>query len=149
MNYGLIFALVICLAIFVGSIEQARIIMRRQTPPPKPSFEAQRNTLRGEVAALVLGINQVQGYINKLKGEQSEAIVKACTEAQSILGKASAIKQEVEVSLEKAESDTAVQICTLRLDQARFHVRIARNLVEKHIGQDNEGQNNEDQDADR
>lgn len=144
MPHGAIIAIVICLAIFVGSLEQARILMRRQTTNPKSAFEARRNTLRGDLAALILGINQVQGYINQVKEEQTEDAAKVAAEAQTRLNQAIAIKQEAEVSLEKADSETAVSICALRLDMARFHVRSARTLIENH-----KAANDEDPDGDR
>jgi hypothetical protein len=140
MSHGLIITVLVCLAIFFGSLEQARIILRRQPKIHPDAIEARRNTLRGDLSALVLGIKQVQGYIDKLKNKQSEESLNVSAEAQTILDKANAIKQEVEGSLEKAQSETAIQICALRLDQARFHVRNARSLIEKHTGLDDENQ---------
>jgi len=134
MPHGLIIALLVCLAIFLGTLEQARIILRRQPNSNSGGIEAKRNTLRGELAALGLGIKQVQGYIDAPKADQAEAAVKVSAEAQTGLDRAKTIKQEVEDSLEKAKSDTAMQIYALKLDQARFHVHQARIVIENHTG---------------
>ena len=136
MNHGLIIAVVICLAIFLGTLEQARLVLRSQQKPNTGNFEARRNTMRGELTALLLGINQVQGYVDDLKKDESEAAVKIITEAQAMLDKAKTIEQEVAASLDKADSENAMEICALKLDQARFHVHRARILVENHTGQD-------------
>jgi hypothetical protein len=138
MSHGLIISLLICLAIFFGSLEQARIVLRRQQKPPSGALEARRNTLHGELKALVLGINQVQSYINQLKKDEDEAATKVASEAQAMLDKAKTIQQEVEGSLDQAKSDNAVQICALKLDQARFHVHHARLFIENHTGLDEE-----------
>jgi len=144
MSHGLIISVIICLAIFFGSLQQARIVLRRQQNRPTTAPEAKRNTLRGELVALGLGITQVQGYIDALKTDQSEAAVKVVFEAQPGLDRAKTIKEEVEDSLDKAESDTALQICALRLDQARFYVHRARTAIENQTGA-----NGEDQDGNK
>jgi hypothetical protein len=144
MSHGLIIAVIICLAIFFGSLEQARIVLRRQQNRPTTAPEARRNTLRGELVALGVGITQVQGYIDALKTDQSEAVVKVVLEAQTGLDRAKTIKQEIQDSLDKADSETALQICALKLDQARFYVHHARTAIENQTAA-----NGEDQDGDK
>jgi len=147
MSHGLTIAviLLVCAGIFFGSLEQARAVMRRQQKNTGGLLEAKKNTIRGDIAALALGIKQVQGYIDALKTgkDQSDAAVKVAADAQTSLDKAVSLKQQVEDALDKANSENAVQICALRLDQARFHVRQARNSVQAHTGV------NEDDDDDQ
>jgi|GEM_PF-669685 len=150
MSHGLTIAviLLVCAGIFFGSLEQARAVMRRQQKNPGGLLEAKKNTIRGDIAALTLGIKQVQGYIDALKSgknqakdqspDQSEAAVKVAAEAQASLDKAASLKQQVEDALDKADSENAVQICALRMDQARFHVRQARSSVQNFTGVDND-----------
>jgi hypothetical protein len=142
MSIKLIIILVIVLAIYVGTLEQARAIFRRQSSKPSGAIEASRNTLRGDLASLLLGINQVQGYIDALQSEPSEQAVKVAVQAQTSLDKAKVIKEEVALSIEKAQTGTALEICSLRLDQARFHVRSARSLIENHKGPDEDEDKN-------
>ena len=78
MNTTGIICIVICVAIFVGTIEQARAVLRQKTWPPRANpVEAKRNTLRGDLSALILGIGQVQGYIDFLASNEKTARVPA------------------------------------------------------------------------
>jgi len=152
MSHGLTIALIllVCAGIFFGSLEQARAVMRRQQNNAGGLLEAKKNTIRGDLSALALGIKQVQGYIDALKTgkyqstDQAEAAVKIAADAQTSLDKAASLKQQVEDALDKADTDNAVQICALRLDQARLHVRQARSAVQNFTGVDND---DDDQDT--
>ncbi|MBS2010101.1 MAG: hypothetical protein JST01_23835 [Cyanobacteria bacterium SZAS TMP-1] len=154
MSHGLtlVIVLLVCTGIFVGSIEQARAVMRRQQKNPGGLLEAKKNTIRGDISALALGIKQVQGYIDALKADQAKiknpdpaqaaAAAKAAADAQASLDKAASLKKQVEDALDKADTDNAVKICELRLDQARLHVRQARSAVQTFTGADD----NDDED---
>ena len=91
------------------------------------TVEAKKNTLRGEIHSLDLGIRQVQGYIDQLKGEEQE-IKEARSAATAELLKASELKGSIEAAVETASTDTQVDGLALGLEQARSHVRKARSL---------------------
>ena len=131
MSHSLIIVLLICLAIFVGTLEQARIVLRQKTfPNPGSALAARRNTLQGDLNALALGIKQVQAYIDALQADREAAVVAARTKSQISLDKAKDLHKQVSESLDKADTDTALKICDLKIDTGRFHVRQARALVE-------------------
>jgi hypothetical protein len=140
MNTTGIICIVVCIAIFVGTIEQARLVLRQKTWPPKANpVEAKRNTLRGELSSLLLGVNQVQGYIDFLKGDKTTAAIQvireACDGADKGLTRARELHKQVSEALPQADSENAVQICALKLDTARLYVRRARAAVE-HLAEE-------------
>jgi hypothetical protein len=91
------------------------------------NVEAKKNTLRGEVHSLELGIRQVQGYIDHLKGEEEE-IKEARSAATAELLKASELKGSIEAAIETSTTEAQVDGLALGLEQARSHVRKARSL---------------------
>lgn len=92
---------------------------------PAKVVEAKKNTLRSEIHDLGLGIRQVQGYIDALKGDD-KATVEAREQAQSELDKASELKASIEQAIEHASTDAQVDGFALGLEHARLHVRKAR-----------------------
>ena len=105
----------------------------------KGLVEAKKNTLRSELHDLGLGIQQVQGYIKALKGEDKDT-VEARTNAQAELDKASQLKSEIEGAIDRATTDAQVDGFALGLEQARLHVRKARalSLAEKPEDEDDD-----------
>lgn len=93
---------------------------------PAKLVEAKKNTLRSELHDLGLGIRQVQGYIDALKGDE-KATVEARQLAQAELDKASELKASIEQSMENATTDAQVDGFALGLEHARLHVRKARS----------------------
>lgn len=87
--------------------------------------EAMKNTLRHQIHDLGLGINQVQGYINNLKGEGTE-LAEVRKLAQSELDKASALKATIEGAIDGATTEAQIAAFATGLEQARVHVRKAR-----------------------
>ena len=144
MSLKLIVVLLIVLAIYIGSLEQMRAVMRRPTNSAKGALQARRNTLTGDVLAFNLGINQVQGYIHQVKQAQrgkagsAPETLKATVQAQASLDLAIAAQKELDSTLPSADSDTALQICELKLDMARFHIRNARAIILPHIKSDDD-----------
>jgi len=147
MSLSLILALLFCFGIFFGSLEQARILMRRQSQKKtNDSSAAKRNSLHDELDALALGIRQVQGYIDTVqKAKKSVDSLAAAAQAQPLLDKAKRHRSEVEGILDQADSETAIKICDAKLDQARFYVRQARSLVEKLAEDEEDGGDTPDQ----
>ena len=97
--------------------------------------EAMKNTLHHEIHDLGLGINQVQGYINALKGEDTE-VVELRKLAQTELDKASALKTTIEGSLDGATTEAQIAAFATGLEQARIHVRKARATALSESNQD-------------
>lgn len=87
--------------------------------------EAKRNTLRGELHDLGLGIRQVQGYIDALKGDET-SVQELRVAAQEELDKASKLASEIEPVLDNATTEAQIDGFALGLEEARTHVRKAR-----------------------
>lgn len=120
-------AIVVVIAATAMIIRQARQASTagRDEPSATGPLEAKRNTLRGELHDLGLGIRQVQGYINALKGEE-KSVQELRTAAQEELDKASRLKSEIEPVLDGATTEAQVDGFALGLEEARLHVRKAR-----------------------
>ncbi len=134
-------------ALLVGLVARARRIARSgsntsnngdsPSSKPGPLVEAKKNTLRSELHDLNLGIKQVQGYINALKGEE-DTVVAARKSAQEELDKASQLKSDIEAVLDNATTDAQVDGFALGLEQARLHVRKARAISKAESAEDDE-----------
>ncbi len=135
-------------ALLVGLVARARRIARSGSNTSKPNgdspsskpgplVEAKKNTLRSELHDLNLGIKQVQGYINALKGEE-DTVVAARKSAQEELDKASQLKSDIEAVLDNATTDAQVDGFALGLEQARLHVRKARAISKAESAEDDE-----------
>lgn len=140
--------LVIGGALLVGLVARARRVAKSSNTgtdsatKPGPLVEAKKNTLRSELHDLSLGIKQVQGYINALKGEE-DTVVAARKSAQEELDKASQLKSDIEAVLDNATTDAQVDGFALGLEQARLHVRKARAISKAESPDEDEDEDNQ------
>lgn len=140
--------LVIGGALLVGLVARARRVTKSgntgtdTATQPGPLVEAKKNTLRSELHDLSLGIKQVQGYINALKGEE-DTVVAARKSAQEELDKASQLKSDIEAVLDNATTDAQVDGFALGLEQARLHVRKARAISKAESPDEDEDEDNQ------
>lgn len=132
---SVIAAIALVAAFFIGRHLRQAHIDRANKAGNAVSGEngAMKNTLHHEIHDLGLGIDQVQGYINALKGDDP-AVVESRKLAQTELDKASALKTTIEGAIDGATTEAQIAAFATGLEQARLHVRKARAtaLSENH-----------------
>lgn len=122
-------AVLVAASVFVGMrLRQTRIDQANSTAQPSGLVEAKKNTLRSELHDLGLGIKQVKGYIAAIKDEVENAATMRA-DATSELGKADALKSQIEAAIEQATTDAQVDAFALGLGEARRHVQNARRIA--------------------
>lgn len=95
------------------------------------SVEARKNTLKGALQNLSLGISQVQGYIDKMepaKDQSPAELAKLKQNAQNQLDQAKALQTKLVAELENASSDVQLDMVEDRMEAARVFIRAARHL---------------------
>lgn len=130
MNTILILAAVATIAAVALGLG-ARARASRDIGQASGPVEARKNTLRGALQDLGLGINQVQGYIDKMEPgkDQTQADMdKIKAQAQRQLDAAKAVQTQVTEALEKATSDAQLDSVELKMEAARVFIRGARRL---------------------